>query len=823
MKVSLTWLKQYVPLTASVDEITRALTFLGFEVEDVVRTGLPPIAKLVVGEIVTRERHPNADRLSVCTVRVAPEAEPQTIVCGAPNCDPGHRVPVALPGAELPGGFKIKVSRIRGVESRGMMCSARELGLGEDASGLLLLEPEAPLGRPVHEVVGEGDVVFDLEITPNRPDALSHVGLARELAAWFRLPLRYPEIKFEGPAAADAQAGAGTLEEVRVAADEACPLYTAHVILGVKIGPSPDWMQRALQAVGVRPINNVVDVTNYVLLESGQPLHAFDAGKIRGRRLEIRLARAGEMLVTLDGKKRTLSGEDLVIADAERALVVGGVMGGADAEVDEATTDLVLESAYFRPAGIRRTSKALQLSTDSSYRFERGVDPRGVLPAARRAVDLILATAGGRAVGPVHIAGAEPVSENEIVLSPDFVRARCGFDISDEDQIDALARLELPVVREETESDGGQREIKRWTVAIPSWRGDLERPIDLVEEILRVYGTERIPSRRPVVQAVVANDDQVAVFAREAAAVLVGQGFAEAVNYTLRSGAELERWTSKTEAPQLRIANPLAADQSHLRPALIPGLLDTLAFNQARQQFEGRFFETGRTFRAHEGLVYEMASVAFVLASPDVVRGWKPREAPDFYFAKALVTTLAARGGVQLRDEDFRPCPADHPTWQEGHAAEAGGFAAGYEVRVGLLNLALTRELGINGPVLAGVFEIPPERLRGAREPIRYCPVSTYPAATRDVALVCDESTPAARVQTVLTQAARRALNDAFALEKVELFDVYRGPGVPEGSKSLAFSLTFRAADRTLTDDEVNRVFTATQAEVEAAGYPVRR
>ena len=410
MKISLNWLKNYVTLSASVDEITHALTFLGFEVEGVQRTGLAPIANLVVGEIVTRAKHPNADKLSVCLVRVASGGEPQQIVCGAPNCDAGQRVPVALPGCVLGADFKIKQSKIRGVESNGMMCSARELGLGDDHQGLLILPASTPLGTPVHEALGEGDVVFDLEITPNRPDALSHVGIARELAAWFKLPVNYPQARFSAPPAEIAAAGTPFLGAVEVPAPTACPLYTAHIVQGVKIAPSPEWLQRALKAVGLRPINNVVDVTNFVLLELGQPLHAFDAKKIRGAKLIIRHAQEGEKIVTLDEKERTLRASDLVIADTERALVVAGVMGGADAEVDDATVDLVLESAYFRPSGIRRTSKHLQLSSDSSYRFERGVDPRGVLPAARRAIDLTLETAGGRALGPVYSVGSEPVS-----------------------------------------------------------------------------------------------------------------------------------------------------------------------------------------------------------------------------------------------------------------------------------------------------------------------------------------------------------------------------------------------------------------------------
>lgn len=819
MKLSLNWLKTYVPLTASADDLNRALTFLGFEVEGVHHTGLAPIANLVVGEIVTRDKHPNADKLSVCTVRITPGGTPTQIVCGAPNCDAGRRVPVALPGCVLGADFKIKQSKIRGVESNGMMCSARELGLGEDHAGLLVLSPDAALGAPVHEVLGSGDVIFDVEVTPNRPDALSHLGMARELAAWFRLPLNYPQVTFTAPASEVATAGTAILGGVQVVDDESCPLYTAHVIQGVKIAPSPEWLQQALTAVGLRPINNVVDVTNYVLLETGQPLHAFDAGKIRGKRLVIRRAADGEKLVTLDGKERTLSHANLVIADAERALVVAGVMGGADAEVDGATVDLVLEAAYFRPTGIRRTSKQIGLSSDSSYRFERGVDPRGVVPAARRAIDLILQTAGGRVLGPACVVGSEPTTVTEITLSPDFVRERCGFDISDADQRDTLERLELDVSHEVSGDDGRLS----WTVSIPSWRGDLERPIDLVEEILRVYGTEKIPNLRPVVRGVVSSDDPVAVFARKAAGVLVGQGFTEAVNYTLRSAAELDRWAAKAASEELRLANPLAEDQSHLRRSLVPGLLETVRFNQARQNTETRFFETGRTFREVNGAVYELVSAAFVIAQPGATRGWKQRGQSDFYTAKRLVLDLAAAAGVTLRDDDFRAVSAGSAAWQDGHSAEAGGFKSGCEARLGLVNLALTRAAGIDGPVLAGLIEVLPDTLRQSAGVVRYKPVAAFPAATRDLALIADDSVPAAQVQTALTKSARKALNNAFALERVELFDLYRGAGLPDGKKSLAFGLVFRAADRTLTDDEVNKVFAAVQQDIEAAGYPVRR
>ena len=410
MKISLNWLRDYVALDASHDEISRAITFLGFEVEGVVSTGAPKLDNVVVGEILTRAKIPNLKKeISLCTVDVGPAGGVKSIICGAPNCDPGHRVPVALPGAVLPGGFTITQAKKYGHESQGMLCGPDEIGLPA-GTGLLLLEGKPALGTPINEILPPGDTVFDLEITPNRPDCQSHLGIARELAAWFKLPLLYPQEKFRGDVSAAAERS-DLLYAVRVEAPVDCPLYTAHVITGVKVGPSPDWMQRRLSAVGLRPINNIVDVGNYVMLETGQPLHAFDARKLGGAQIVVRHAAEGETLTTLDGKERTLTSRMLVIADATKPVVIAGIMGGENSGVSADTTDLVLECAIFNRHSTRATSRALGLSSDSSYRYERGVDPHGTLEAAWRAIDLILATAGGSVVGPeLKIGGEVPVA-----------------------------------------------------------------------------------------------------------------------------------------------------------------------------------------------------------------------------------------------------------------------------------------------------------------------------------------------------------------------------------------------------------------------------
>lgn len=809
MKISRNWLRQYVRLYASTDELQRAITFLGFEVEGVVNTGLPPLEHVVVGEIKTRDKHPNADKLSVCTVDVGPALGGlRTIVCGAPNCDVGNRVPVALPGAVLPGDFKIKQSKIRGQQSDGMLCAADELGLGSDHAGLLLLDPAAVIGQPINQALPDGDTVFDIEITPNRPDALSHIGIARELAAWLKAEMQFPSITFRGEASATASPA--LLSGIRVESPEDCPLYVGITVAGVKVGPSPAWMQERLKAVGLRPINNLVDVGNYVMLELGQPLHVFDAKKIGGRQIVVRRAAAGEKLITLDGKERALTPDMVVVADQVKPLVVAGIMGGLDAEVDSSTTDIVLEAAYFRPQSVRSTGKRLGLASDSSYRSERGVDPHGTMEAAYRAIDLILETAGGAVVGPVIKVGGDRPWQREIVMSPDYIRAKLGFAIGDEDIRESLEALGLAITAENLKN--GSLE---WTVNIPSYRTDLDRPIDLVEEVLRVYGADRIPAAACVGPALVdGDDDPIVAFNRQVTDYFVGQHFHEVVNYTLRAQPELAAWVAPTAVPELGLANPFVDDQSHLRASLVPGLLESLKLNQSRGVPASRLFETGRVFMEHNGTVQEFVGAAFLLCHNPKERSWLGRAEPDFYAVKRHVEIIARQAGLDLGRLTAAPVGAADLGWQSGQAAVLSDPANGWSVRFGLVNLPLVRGLGIEGKVWAAMFTILPAKLAGLGERRRYQPFSLFPAALRDLAIVVDAARPAGEVRTGLLKTARAVTGPGFAVEAVEVFDVYAGAGLPEGKKSLAFALTFRSAERTLTDDEVNAVFTKVQQEL---------
>ena len=822
MKISLNWLRDYIDLTASNDEISRAITFLGFEVEGVVNTGAPKLEHVVVGEILTRTKIPNPKKeISLCTVDVGPAGGVKSIVCGAHNCDPGRRVPVALPGAVLPGDFKIAQSKKYGHESQGMMCAGDEIGLGGDHAGLLILEGSPALGTPINDVLPAGDTVFDIEITPNRPDALSHLGIARELAAWFKLPLIYPQEKFRG-GIGDGPARPDLLASVRVESPEDCPLYSAFIISGVKIGPSPAWMQARLSAVGLRPINNVVDVGNYVMLETGQPMHAFDAKKLGGAEIVVRRAVEGEKLTTLDGKERVLTSRMLVIADATKPVVIAGIMGGENSGVSAETTDLVLECAFFKRQTVRWTSKRLGLSSDSSYRYERGVDVHASLEAAYRAIDLILETAGGQVVGPSYQIGSDVPWQREIVVTHDFITDKLGFNIPAADMRAAFEALELTITHEQPTVHPARGPA--WTVAIPSWRDDLDRPIDLVEEVLRLYGTEKIPATVVSSPGLVADDDPIVLFNRRVTDYLVGHDFHECVNYTLRPAKEIGPWVSASALHELALANPFVEDQSHLRPTLITGLLESLKLNQSRGVAVSRLCETGRVFLERNGQHAECAAVAFVIAEPVGQRSWLKREPADFFTAKHHVAALATAAGIDFARQPLTPVAAPGFGWQEGQAAAAGNIEHGWTAHFGLLSLAMGKALGIEGKVYAGIFAILPEKISGDSTRRRYADFSLQPAALRDIALVVDTATPAGEVQKTLAKLARAAAGNAFALETVSAFDVYTGTGMPEGKKSLAFSLVFRSSERTLTDDEVNGVFNKVQEEVaQTTAWQIRK
>jgi len=697
-----------------------------------------------------------------------------------------------------------------------MMCSSKELQVGQDHDGIMILDQSIALGTPVNDLYTDGDTVLNLEITPNRVDVLSHIGVARELAAKFGLAVKYPEVK---ASTENASNGEPLISGVEVSSPEACPHYTAVSIKGVKVGPSPKWLKDAIEATGQRSINNVVDVTNYVLHETCQPLHAFDAAKIKGGKLVVRMASEGEKITTLDDVERKLNANMAVVADTERALVVAGVMGSIDAEVDDSTTDIVLEAAYFAPTSVRATARKLGLSSDSSYRFERGVDPKGVTYASLRAVDLILEVAGGTVDGNLIEEGAEPPTITEVALCPDRVRKFIGFDISDQEMQAVLESLGLGVVIQDA-TDGSPR----WEVSIPSFRQDLQRDVDLIEEIIRVYGTDRIPESEVVARGISTEDHRIYTVNESVADYLTGQNFNEAYLYSLRDPEETQFFFGDGGFKLLALDNPLQSDQSHMRPSLIPGLLDVLKLNNARGTGASRFFERGHVYREVKGEMVELISVSFVILADQVSREWRQREVADFYTARTLAGNILDLAGTASSKLNYNPI-AECKLWQGGQSAYAGDFAKmGFEATVGLLNVATLKDRwDIDQAVIAGSVLMTPKFFERKAKRGRHSVISNQPASSKDLALIVDQAVLAGQVQNDVAKFAKKA-TQGFNCESVRVFDVYQGEGLPEGKKSLAVSMSFRAADRTLKDKEVNTAFESIQKLIaEQTDYQIRK
>ena len=739
MKFTYNWLKQYVDFSWSPEELAEKLTFAGIEVEDIVSLGGKIPEQVVIAQILSSEKHPNADKLSVCRVNDG-DGERQ-IVCGAKNYKVGDKVPLALPGAEMAGGFTIKVSKLRGIESQGMMCSAEELGLPKGEDGLLILPADAPLGKRFIEYLGPGDTVFDIEVTPNRPDWLSVIGIAREVSALTGNPLKLPEV-----IVTESGEPVEKLTSVTVEAPDLCPRYAARVIQGVKIGPSPAWLKQILEKVGLRSVNNVVDVTNYVLLECGHPLHAFDYKLLAEHRIVVRRANQGERFVAIDGTQHELTPDMLVIADAKRAIALAGIMGGKESEINDQTTDVLLESAWFQPSSIRKTSKQCGLSSDSSYRFERGADIGQVIWASNRAVQLIQQLAGGQVARGIIDTLAKPIEKRRVRCRYAQVNRLLGIEVPAETVKKIFAGLSLSL----TSSDAQSCEVE-----VPTFRVDLEREVDLIEEVCRIYGVEKIPAKMQPARPVVSEFDAQWNARARVRQVLTALGFHEAQNQTLG------------EQGDLKLQNPLSADQHALRSSLVPGLLANLRTNVSRHQFDVRLFEIGRVFAA-DGK--ESLRLALAITGRREPQSWETgvRDSKlDYYDVKGALEELRETVGIPINAEIKQISPAQ--------AKKLDLRDAVYVVEVEL------------DPLLA---------VEQGERTFRELP--KFPAVVRDVALVVEEDVQHSDV------AAAIAKNPNKFLERVELFDIYRGSSIPTGKKSMAYSLTFRAPDRTLTDAEIN-------------------
>jgi phenylalanyl-tRNA synthetase beta chain len=733
--------------------------------------------------VLERRAHPEAERLSVCRVDVG-AGEPVEVVCGAPNVAAGQKVAVALPGTRLPDGTKLSRAKIRGVVSHGMICSSRELGLGEEHAGILVLDPTARVGAPLPEAIGSAGAVLEVGITPNRGDAASLLGLARDVRALLGGELRMPPTE---PLESGAPAAASVA--VRIEAPEACHHYVGRVVRNLRVGPSPAWLRQRLEASGLRAINNVVDATNLVLLELGQPLHAFDLARLRGGEIRVRRAAPGEKLETLDGEVRPLDPRDLVIADAERPVALAGVIGGAGSEVSESTRDVLLESAHFDPMAVRLAARRHGLRTEASYRFERGVDRAGVRRAADRTARLLSELAGGEvAPGAVEAEGRAPEAVAEVRLEVARANRLLGTELSAAAMAECLARVGVEC---RTQAPGVL--VGR----IPSHRNDLRIPEDLIEEVARVHGYERIPATDPVAPLLPARVPAGWELGERARDALAAAGLCEAVCFPFLAPEALAKLRLPAGDPRglpLRLENPIREEEPCLRTSLVPSLLQLVRQNLARQAERVRVFEVSRVFLSNPAgeLPAEPLQVAGVVTAPGGRRLWEPEPPPPLFFdLKAVAETLLNALGYEAETTPESPPPYLHP-------------GAAVELRVGGRVIGALGELhpevaaGFEIDVPCALFEVDlgallatPSRRPGYRE------VSRFPFVRRDLAVLVDGELAAGELLAAIRESG------GPHLASVELFDRYQGPGVPDGQASLAFRLVFQRADRTLTDGEV--------------------
>jgi len=765
MKFSVNWLREFVDLPKNAEEIAELLTRAGVETENIETRGAK-MDKVIVSQVTASSRHPNADRLTVCEVDDGSGTKRQ-IVCGATNYKVGDKIPLALPGAKLPNGTEIRKSKLRGVESEGMLCSAIELGLGQDAAGLLILSPEAKIGASIDDLF-PGDTILDVEITPNRGDLLSHFGLAREIAALTgkKLKLAPSEAKIDIK-----------MSDVMISATHECPFFSARRIENVKVGPSPQWLRAKIESVGIRSINNVVDISNFVMLELGQPTHAFDAEKLKGG-INVRLARDGEKFLALDGKTYSLGPNNLVVADQERAVGIAGVMGGEETGVTESTKSILLESAYFWPASVRRTARTLNLPSDASYRFERGVDSEMVLRASHRAIELIREIAGGTPAKEIEAAGEVPANPGDVSLSYEKCDRIVGIGIKPKTVDEILKGFGLEKTKSERKS---KNETSIWK--IPSYRRDLQRDVDLIEEVVRAFGVDKVPgtdrSRFTPSSAADHSHDLESAFRER----LVAHGLSEA-----RTSKLIRRSASAFSENAIELRNPLSEDHVALRPSLISGLLEVLERNVRAGAETVAIFEIGRAFIPPSGKEERHLGI-LLWGNLFRSRNWRSQtnRGLDLFDLKGALECV-------VPDLSFRP--AKYPdlalavdVWSGDRMVGFGGQLLA--TKSSAPGPALIAELHADLPLVVG------ESARKFRE------LDRYPSITRDIAMIVPEEISHAEILRAI-QEPKEPL-----LESVALFDLFAGEsaaGLGAARKSLAYRLTYRDRSRTLTSEEVSAV-----------------
>jgi phenylalanyl-tRNA synthetase beta chain len=790
MKVSLSWLKDYVPIEMDPSDLTEALTMVGLEIESV-SDRYSYLDTVLVGRIEEIAPHPNADKLHLCQVDTGQGKV--SVVCGAPNTKTGMLSPIALPGTEFPEGFVLERSVIRGQASEGMLCSEGELGLGDDRSGIMVLDPSLSVGDKLASALALSDIVFEIEITPNRPDCLSVIGVAREIAAIQKVSLTYPDFKL-------VDKGDDIFERtsIKIEAPDHCPRYVARLLEDIKIKPSPFWLQERLLSIGQRPINNIVDVTNFVLMETGQPLHAFDFDFLEENRIVVRTANKGETFVTLDQKERVLDAEMLMICDGQKAVAVGGVMGGLNSEIEDSTTRVLLESAYFNPVSIRRTSKRLGLSTDASHRFERGIDPAGQIAAANRAAKLMVELGGGRLINGLIDEYPNPQPVKSLKLSVKNTNRLLGTQVQRKQIANLLKSIEFSV-----EKKGSKKDEDLLTVTPPSFRVDISRPEDLMEEIARLSGYNHIPTTFPTMPATGRTYHKEIDVRDRTRRLMAGFGFHETTSYSFMHPQSADRLRLKADDPRRQrvdILNPLTEDQAAMRTSLVPGLLQTVHYNFSQQIKNLRIFEIGKVFinDPSRQLPIEPEILAGLWTGSRYEASWHDQAADcDFYDIKGVAEGLL--NALQIGGTQFTRLPDDECAYtRSGHTAQI----LSNDRRVGLvgeIHPEVLANYDLKQP--AFLFELNFDQLLPfIKDTKESRPIPKFPAIFRDITIIVDRD-----IETQKIVAEGYNLAEAL-VESFNLLNVFEGKPIAKGKKSVSLRVTYRSAHKTLQDEDVTPI-----------------
>jgi phenylalanyl-tRNA synthetase beta chain len=790
MKVSLSWLRDYVPIEMDPADLAEALTMVGLEIESV-SDRYRYLDTVFVGRIEEITPHPNADKLHLCQVDTGQAKV--SVVCGAPNTETGMLSPIALPGTEFPEGFVLEKSVIRGQASEGMLCSEGELGLGEDRSGIMALDPSLSVGDKLASALALSDTVFEIEITPNRPDCLSVIGVAREIAAIQKMRLRYPDFDLVDKGNAICER-----TSIKIEAPNHCPRYVARLLEDIEIKPSPFWMQDRLLSVGQRPINNIVDVTNFILMEIGQPLHAFDFDFLEENRIVVRTASKGERFVTLDEKERVLDPEMLMICDGRKAVAIGGVMGGFDSEIKDSTTRVLLESAYFNSVTTRRTSKRLGLSTEASHRFERGVDPAGQIAAANRAAKLMVELGGGRLISGLIDEHPKPPSIKSLKLSVKNTNRLLGTQVQRKEIANLLKSIEFSV-----EEKGSTKDEDLLAVTPPSFRVDISRPEDLMEEVARLSGYNNIPTTFPVMPATGRSFHKEIDIRERIRRLMTGLGFREATNYSFMPPQSVDRLRLKAADPRRQIVailNPLTEDQAAMRTSLVPGLLETVHYNFSQQIKNLKIFEIGKIFiNENPGdLPSEPEILAGLWTGSRYEASWHDQAADcDFYDIKGVVEGLL--NALQIDGIQFTRLPENECAYtRPGHTAQilSNGAPLGL---AGEIHFEVLAGYDLKQP--AFLFELNFDHLLPLiKDTIQSKPIPKFPAIFRDITIIVNNDIETQKI-------VAEGCNQAEALvECFNLLDVFEGKPIAEGKKSVSLRVTYRSPHKTLQDEDVTPI-----------------